>query len=155
MKLKGEDAFSVEPLEVIRMGTLADPITVFSLDNTRILGCTGFPVDSHDTILFTINKEKPVRCPECGCGQSCLPLFPTPNSLSPSPQPTRSTTKVWKTTDTTTDTISGHDERVRGVVQNNEIVVAQLLPRCATLRCTTLHYAALRCEGCHSIARYL
>ena len=74
MKLKGEDAFSVEPLEVIRMGTLVDPITVFSLDNTRILGCTGFPVDSHDTILFTINKEKPVRCPECGCGQSFSPL---------------------------------------------------------------------------------
>jgi cytochrome c oxidase subunit 5b len=31
MKLKGEDAFSVEPLEVIRMGTVADPIEVFSL----------------------------------------------------------------------------------------------------------------------------
>lgn len=30
-KLKGEDAFSVEPLEVIRMGTLVAPIEVFSL----------------------------------------------------------------------------------------------------------------------------
>ncbi|SCV70473.1 BQ2448_1867 [Microbotryum intermedium] len=67
MKLKGEEAFSLDPLEVTRLGTLQDPISVFSLDNTRIVGCTGFPVDSHDTILFTINKEKPVRCPECGC----------------------------------------------------------------------------------------
>ncbi|SCZ87623.1 BZ3500_MvSof-1268-A1-R1_Chr2-2g05089 [Microbotryum saponariae] len=110
MKLKGEEAFSLDPLEVTRLGTVQDPISVFSLvrriscwcrrmsgeksavvvglggsgmrrggnsprpsgaysgaDNTRIVGCTGFPVDSHDTILFPINKEKPVRCPECGC----------------------------------------------------------------------------------------
>ncbi|KAK4701775.1 cytochrome c oxidase subunit 5b, partial [Phenoliferia sp. Uapishka_3] len=66
-KLKGEEAFSTAPLEVVRMGTLDAPIEVFSLDNTRIVGCTGFPVDSHDTFLFTINKEKPTRCPECGC----------------------------------------------------------------------------------------
>ncbi|KAM0750934.1 putative cytochrome c oxidase polypeptide iv mitochondrial precursor [Meredithblackwellia eburnea MCA 4105] len=65
-KMKGEEAFSTEPLEVTRLGTLESPIEVFSLDNTRIIGCTGFPVDSHDTILFTINKDKPTRCPECG-----------------------------------------------------------------------------------------
>ncbi|CEQ41561.1 hypothetical protein JCM21900_000929 [Sporobolomyces salmonicolor] len=66
-KLKGEEAFSLEPLEVPRLGTLSDPIMVFSLDNERIVGCTGFPVDSHDTILFPVGKDKPVRCPECGC----------------------------------------------------------------------------------------
>ncbi|POY73342.1 hypothetical protein BMF94_3677 [Rhodotorula taiwanensis] len=66
-KLKGEEAFSLEPLEVPRLGTLADPIMVFSLDNERIIGCTGFPVDSHDTILFPVGKDKPTRCPECGC----------------------------------------------------------------------------------------
>ncbi|GAA5864662.1 hypothetical protein JCM8547_008264 [Rhodosporidiobolus lusitaniae] len=65
-KLKGEEAFSLEPLEVPRLGTLADPIKVFSLDRTRIVGCTGYPVDSHDTVLFPVN-EKGVRCPECGC----------------------------------------------------------------------------------------
>ncbi|GAA5888681.1 hypothetical protein JCM6882_009047 [Rhodosporidiobolus microsporus] len=58
-KLKGEEAFSLEPLEVPRLGTLADPIKVFSLDHERI--------DSHDTILFPINDVKPTRCPECGC----------------------------------------------------------------------------------------
>ncbi|GAA5961786.1 hypothetical protein JCM8115_001418 [Rhodotorula mucilaginosa] len=66
-KLKGEEAFSLEPLEVPRLGTLDDPIMVFSLDNERIIGCTGFPVDSHDTILFPVGKDKPTRCPECGC----------------------------------------------------------------------------------------
>ncbi|TNY18568.1 cytochrome c oxidase subunit VB-domain-containing protein [Rhodotorula diobovata] len=66
-KLKGEEAFSLEPLEVPRLGTVADPIMVFSLDTERIVGCTGFPVDSHDTILFPVGKDKPVRCPECGC----------------------------------------------------------------------------------------
>ncbi|GAA5998508.1 cytochrome c oxidase subunit IV [Rhodotorula paludigena] len=66
-KLKGEEAFSLEPLEVPRLGTVEDPIKVFSLDATRIVGCTGFPVDSHDTILFTAHKDKAIRCPECGC----------------------------------------------------------------------------------------
>ncbi|GAA6003782.1 hypothetical protein JCM10207_003596 [Rhodosporidiobolus poonsookiae] len=66
-KLKGEEAFSLEPLEVPRLGTLSDPIMVFSLDSSRTVGCTGFPVDSHDTILFPVHKDKPTRCPECGC----------------------------------------------------------------------------------------
>ncbi|KAI5480922.1 cytochrome c oxidase, subunit Vb [Pseudohyphozyma bogoriensis] len=65
-KLKGEEAFSMAPLEVDRLATPADPIKVFSLDTTRIVGCTGFPVDTHDTILFTVDKDKPTRCPECG-----------------------------------------------------------------------------------------
>lgn len=30
-KLKGEEAFSLEPLQVDRLGTLAEPIMVFSL----------------------------------------------------------------------------------------------------------------------------
>jgi hypothetical protein len=30
-KLKGEEAFSMEPLQMDRLGTLADPIRVFSL----------------------------------------------------------------------------------------------------------------------------
>ncbi|KAK4055897.1 hypothetical protein OIO90_003154 [Microbotryomycetes sp. JL221] len=60
MKLKGEEAFSLEPLQVERMGTPQSPIEVFSLDHERIVGCTGFPVDSHDTILMVANDQKPV-----------------------------------------------------------------------------------------------
>ncbi|GAA5895963.1 cytochrome c oxidase subunit IV [Sporobolomyces salmoneus] len=65
-KLKGQEAFSLEPLQMDRLGTLDDPIMVFSLDKERIVGCTGYPVDSHDTILFPVGAEKPTRCPECG-----------------------------------------------------------------------------------------
>lgn len=35
MKLKGEEAFSLEPLEVARMGTVSEPIMVFSLVSLR------------------------------------------------------------------------------------------------------------------------
>ncbi|CAD6566449.1 MAG: Cytochrome c oxidase subunit 4 [Cyphobasidiales sp. Tagirdzhanova-0007] len=60
-KLQGEDPFHMEPLEVDFMGTKQKPVKVFSLDNNRIVGCTGFPIDSHDTLygkvtLGTINK---------------------------------------------------------------------------------------------------
>merc|ERR1711939_1208923 len=49
-KMQGEDPFRMEPLEV-----------------PRIVGCTGFPVDSHDTLWSNIHKDKDWRCPECGC----------------------------------------------------------------------------------------
>ncbi|ORY65641.1 cytochrome c oxidase subunit VB-domain-containing protein [Leucosporidium creatinivorum] len=65
-KLKGEEAFSLEPLEVTRAAGVDNPIKVFSLDHERIVGCTGFPVDSHDTILFPVGDSKATRCPECG-----------------------------------------------------------------------------------------
>jgi hypothetical protein len=32
--------------------------------------------DSHDTILFPVGKDKPTRCPECGCVRSLS--FPSP-----------------------------------------------------------------------------
>lgn len=43
MKLKGEEAFSLEPLQVERMGTVASPIEVFSLVRLRL----GAPVYEH------------------------------------------------------------------------------------------------------------
>ncbi|PWN49035.1 hypothetical protein IE53DRAFT_370111, partial [Violaceomyces palustris] len=34
---------------------------------SRIVGCTGFPADSHDTIYLHLNRDiKSHRCPECG-----------------------------------------------------------------------------------------
>lgn len=37
----------------------------------RQIGCTGFPVDSHDTIWITGSIEREhTRCPECGNGKS-------------------------------------------------------------------------------------
>ncbi|EMR10063.1 hypothetical protein PNEG_01814 [Pneumocystis murina B123] len=66
-KLSGKDAFDLKPLDASRLGTLKDPIVVESLDKTRLIGCTGFPVDSHDVLWFelSVNKENS-RCPECG-----------------------------------------------------------------------------------------
>lgn len=67
--MRGEDPFHMAPLEVSdvlcdhfasgeadpadasqvpHMGTPKNPVKVFSLDHERILGCTGFPVDSHE-----------------------------------------------------------------------------------------------------------
>ncbi|KAL4066868.1 COX5B-domain-containing protein [Scleroderma citrinum] len=59
-EIQGINAFDKEPLDSSRIGTLADPIKVFSLDVERIVGCTGSPADSHEL------KKKNRRCPECG-----------------------------------------------------------------------------------------
>jgi len=64
--LEGVDVFDLEPLDSSRIGTLADPIKVFSADSERIVGCTGSPADSHDLLWFSVTTEKPSRCSECG-----------------------------------------------------------------------------------------
>ncbi|KAF8273272.1 cytochrome c oxidase subunit VB-domain-containing protein [Lactarius quietus] len=64
--LEGVDVFDLEPLDSSRIGTLADPIKVLSVDNERIVGCTGSPADSHDVLWFRATTEKTTRCPECG-----------------------------------------------------------------------------------------
>ncbi|KAH9964374.1 cytochrome c oxidase subunit VB-domain-containing protein [Lactifluus volemus] len=65
--LEGVDVFDLEPLDSSRIGTLADPIKVFSASDTeRIVGCTGAPADSHDLLWFRVTTEKTSRCPECG-----------------------------------------------------------------------------------------
>jgi cytochrome c oxidase subunit 5b len=65
-EMQGVDAFDLEPLDSSRVGTLEDPIKVFSLDTSRIVGCTGSPAESHELHWFTVKKEKNRRCPECG-----------------------------------------------------------------------------------------
>jgi len=64
--LEGVDVFDLDPLDSSRIGTLADPIKVFSVDSERIVGCTGSPADSHDVLWFLVNTEKISRCTECG-----------------------------------------------------------------------------------------
>ncbi|KAH7925490.1 COX5B-domain-containing protein [Leucogyrophana mollusca] len=65
-EMQGVDSFDLEPLDSSRVGTLADPIKVFSLDTERIVGCTGAPADSHELHWFTVRHDKTRRCPECG-----------------------------------------------------------------------------------------
>lgn len=66
-RMEGQDPFDRKPLQVTHMGTLENPIKVFSLERTRIVGCTGFPVDSHDTLYMKVTDSRPRRCAECGC----------------------------------------------------------------------------------------
>ncbi|KAG5519083.1 hypothetical protein PMAC_002169 [Pneumocystis sp. 'macacae'] len=66
-KIAGEEAFDLEPLDASRMGTLKDPIIVKSLEKTRLIGCTGFPADSHNVLWFELSTDRQnSRCPECG-----------------------------------------------------------------------------------------
>ncbi|OAV88300.1 hypothetical protein PTTG_02082 [Puccinia triticina 1-1 BBBD Race 1] len=66
-RMEGHDPFDRKPLAVNHMGTLDSPVKVFSLQRTRIVGCTGFPVDSHDTLYMKVSSSRPRRCSECGC----------------------------------------------------------------------------------------
>ncbi|OLL25653.1 Cytochrome c oxidase subunit 4, mitochondrial [Neolecta irregularis DAH-3] len=66
-KLHGVDIFNMKPLEVNRLGTMKDPIPVDSFYKRRFVGCTGYPVDSHDTLWLDVREEQVGRCPECGC----------------------------------------------------------------------------------------
>ncbi|KAK6909691.1 cytochrome c oxidase subunit 5b [Kwoniella mangroviensis CBS 10435] len=66
-KLEGVDVFDMKPLEITRLGTIENPIPVYSLYPQRQVGCTGYPADSHDTIWLNLTTEnKYARCPECG-----------------------------------------------------------------------------------------
>ncbi|KDQ53125.1 hypothetical protein JAAARDRAFT_39501 [Jaapia argillacea MUCL 33604] len=65
-EMEGIEVFDTAPLDSSRIGTLADPIKVFSLDLDRAVGCTGSPADSHDVIWFLLNEQEKRRCPECG-----------------------------------------------------------------------------------------
>jgi len=59
--------FLMDPLKIDHFGTLAHPIPVQSISGQRIVGCSGFPVDSHELMWFECDVGKgPGRCPECG-----------------------------------------------------------------------------------------
>jgi len=94
-EMEGLDVFDDSPLDSSRVGTKANPILVPSyvcygllicsaelctenmIDlqvGERIIGCTGSPADSHDTLWFHVNKDKQSRCSECGSGQFPHPL---------------------------------------------------------------------------------
>ncbi|KAG6373343.1 cytochrome c oxidase polypeptide IV [Boletus reticuloceps] len=65
-EMEGHEAFDLQPLDSSRVGTLKDPIKVYSLDTERIVGCTGSPAESHELHWFTVRQDKIRRCTECG-----------------------------------------------------------------------------------------
>ncbi|KAH9850266.1 COX5B-domain-containing protein [Lenzites betulinus] len=64
--IEGVEVFDQAPLDSSRIGTLADPIKVFSLEPERIIGCTGSPAESHELLWMNLTSQKNRRCPECG-----------------------------------------------------------------------------------------
>ncbi|CED84102.1 Cytochrome c oxidase, subunit Vb/COX4 [Phaffia rhodozyma] len=65
--MAGIDVFDMKPVLVDRMGTMADPIPVHAIIDERLVGCTGYPVDSHDLLWYSLKGEEIARCAECGC----------------------------------------------------------------------------------------
>ncbi|WFD37532.1 Cytochrome c oxidase subunit 4 [Malassezia japonica] len=66
-RLQGVDVFDMQPLEADRLGTKAEPVKVRSMYHEQIVGCTGVPVDSHETLWLNMSREKEfTRCPRCG-----------------------------------------------------------------------------------------
>ncbi|CAG8451108.1 3398_t:CDS:2 [Ambispora gerdemannii] len=67
-KLEGKELFDLNSLPMSHLGTKKEPVFVKSLYNTKIIGCTGFPTDSHEPLWLVIDRDHELdRCPECGC----------------------------------------------------------------------------------------
>ncbi|KAI8388831.1 cytochrome c oxidase subunit VB-domain-containing protein [Radiomyces spectabilis] len=66
-KLEGREFFDMEALDMTHLGTPKNPVVVKSHDPIRMVGCTGYPAESHDTIWINLDKShEHDRCPECG-----------------------------------------------------------------------------------------
>ncbi|KAI0635820.1 cytochrome c oxidase subunit VB-domain-containing protein [Trametes polyzona] len=116
--IEGVEVFDTAPLDSSRIGTLADPIKVFSMEPERVIGCTGSPAESHELLWMTLTREKNRRCPECGSGMSSF-LSPSAPPLEPYPlQSTPSTTRALATITTPAGT-------------------TECLPACSVTSCTT------------------
>jgi hypothetical protein len=64
-KLAGLDLFGMDPLPSDRMGTVDDPVIVYSTEPIHYIGCSGIPADSHDTLFMRLEMwSKHSRCKE-------------------------------------------------------------------------------------------
>lgn len=62
--MSGRPLYLNEPLRVDHYGTLQKPVEVPSLEEERIVGCTGFPKYSHAPMWMRLKGV--MRCVECG-----------------------------------------------------------------------------------------
>lgn len=72
-KLSKRPLYLMDPLVVDHFGTPSNPIMVESVTGQRIVGCTGYPKDSHEINWFWVTQEHPHkdylgvdRCAVCG-----------------------------------------------------------------------------------------
>jgi Cytochrome c oxidase subunit Vb len=64
-RLAGLDLWGMEPLPSDRMGTVDDPVIVYSTEPVHYIGCSGVPADSHDTLFMRLEMwSKHSRCKE-------------------------------------------------------------------------------------------
>jgi Cytochrome c oxidase subunit Vb len=64
-KLAGLDLFGMDPLPSDRMGTVDDPVIIYSTEPIHYIGCSGVPADSHDTLFMRLEMwSKHSRCKE-------------------------------------------------------------------------------------------
>jgi hypothetical protein len=64
-KLAGLDLFGMDPLPSDRMGTVEDPVLIYSSEPIHYIGCSGIPADSHDTMFMRLEMwSKHSRCKE-------------------------------------------------------------------------------------------
>ena len=55
-------------MNMTHYGTKQNPIVIKTVDPDRLVGCTGYPADSHNVVWLQVTHEHDVdRCPECGC----------------------------------------------------------------------------------------
>lgn len=80
-RLQGVDVFGQEPVESDRVATVDNPIVVESLYPQRIVGCTGVPADSHETVWVRLEREGQRRCTSCGQGAFIFMLTSVPAQL--------------------------------------------------------------------------
>ncbi|KAJ3296896.1 Cytochrome c oxidase subunit 4 [Borealophlyctis nickersoniae] len=68
MRLKGEEPWpDMLPLYIDAKGTTKNPIIITGSDPEKYVGCTGWPVDSHELVWLTIREHRGFdRCPHCG-----------------------------------------------------------------------------------------
>ncbi|KAJ1554650.1 Cytochrome c oxidase subunit 4 [Nowakowskiella sp. JEL0078] len=67
-KLKGQEPWDdLLPIYLTKKGTVKDPVILRGSDPERFVGCTGYPVDTHETVWLTVRDHGSVdRCPHCG-----------------------------------------------------------------------------------------
>ena len=64
-RLAGLDLFGMDPLPSDRMGTVEDPVIIYSPEPIHYIGCSGVPADSHDTLFMRLEMwSKHSRCKE-------------------------------------------------------------------------------------------
>jgi cytochrome c oxidase subunit 5b len=65
LKREGKELFP-KTITYDHYGTPERPTYIPCSEDSRIVGCSGFPRESHEYTFFELKKDEPQRCAECG-----------------------------------------------------------------------------------------